>query len=138
MTLAKKTMMPSMKRYLGRMLGCSFGYLGSLFGVVAVIKSADPGLGLSALLAVIPALFVMGMLWAIWSFVRETDEVQRFYITRSMMIGLFAVLAVSGSWGLMEMVVEGLPELPVFWMFPIFFAVMGATQFLNRDQVCLP
>ena len=125
------------RRYLRNMLVCAFGYCLSLFAVISVIVRNDPGLPLAVGLALIPAAFVLGMLAAIWTYMRDMDEVARHFVTRSMMFGTFAVLTVAGTWGLLEMIVEGLPALPVFWMFPLFFLVMGVTNLFNRDAACL-
>lgn len=126
------------QRYTRRMLGSGLCYLAALLGVMTFINAQEPSLAVAIGLSIIPAIFVMGMLVAIWRYLKETDEVQRFFVTRAMMIGLFAVLIVSGGWGLMEMVVDDLPKLPVFWIFPIFFFAMGLSQLFNRDQGCLP
>jgi len=128
----------AIRRYKIRMLGSALGYTGALLGVTFFLKDRDVDTAVAAGLALIPALFVMGMLAAIWRYLRDTDEVQRFFLTRAMMFGLFAVLIVSGGWGLLEMVADDLPKLPVFWIFPIFFLVMGVGQLFNRDQKCLP
>ena len=128
----------AMALYKRRMLGSMLGYVGGLLGVTYFLKGRDVDTLLAAGLAFIPVIFIMGVLFAIWRYLQDTDEVQRFFLTRAMIFGLFAVLVVSGGWGLMEMVVDDLPKLPVFWIFPIFFLVMGLSQALNRDQTCLP
>jgi len=124
------------RRYTFRMLGSGVGYALTLLGATWILKTTQPNIIVAVALAIIPALFVLGMLVAIWKFLNEADEVQRFFVMRAMMLGLFAVLGISGAWGVFEMLIDDLPTLPVFWVFPIFFFVMGASQFLRRDQTC--
>lgn len=114
------------KQYMLSMLTLSVGYVGSLLGVTILIKTgAIEGQGTIALLTLIPGFFVFGMIWAMWRYLRDMDEVQRHFLVQCMMLGLFAVLIVSGVWGLIEMMAEDLPRLPIFWVFPGFFFVFG-------------
>lgn len=114
------------KRYMRSMLGFSLGYAGALIGVTYLLKTIGNAPLLYILLAtILPGLFLFGMLWSIWRFLREVDEVARHFIVQSMIIGLFGVLALSGVWGLMELLSDEIPRLPVFWIFPVFFAAFG-------------
>lgn len=113
------------KSYMFRMLGASFGYVGAIIAAAIVIDEGDPVSAITIVVAAIPALFILLMMRALWRYIREADEVARHDITQAMMDGLFIVLAVSSSWGLIEMFNASLPRLPVFWMFPLFFAVFG-------------
>ncbi|MGB6229863.1 MAG: hypothetical protein WBF53_07025 [Litorimonas sp.] len=125
MTHSNLTPKQAHKRYLGRMLGASFGYVGSVFGASYFIDSGDPITPITILVALVPAAFVLMMLAAVWRYIAEVDEVARHYSIQSMMVALFGVLALSGSWGLVELFNEDLPRLPVFWLFPTFFALFG-------------
>jgi len=111
--------------YMKSMMLSSMGYVVTLFAVSFYIDKDATAPIVAAVLTLIPAFFVMLMLRAVWIYVHRVDEAQRFFLVKSMMIGLFAVLAVSGSWGLIEMMSNDLPKLPIFWMFPLFFGVFG-------------
>lgn len=113
------------KSYMARMLGASLGYIGTIIGAVFVIDKDDPVSLVTIAVAALPGIFIILMVRAVWRFIREVDEVARHDYTQAMMNGLFAVLALSGSWGLIELFHEGLPRLPVFWIFPIFFMIFG-------------
>lgn len=103
----------------------SLGYVVTLLGVTQAVNTLGASTLLAGALAIIPAIFVLLMLRAIWIFVHDVDEAQRFFLVQSMMVGLFAVLAISGSWGLVEMMSDDIPKLPIFWLFPLFFGVFG-------------
>lgn len=113
------------KRYFARMSGAAAGYLGAVFGVSFLLDKDDPVTVLTILAAMIPGLFIFMMLWAVWRYVAEVDEVARHDYVQAMLIALFSVLALSGGWGLVELFNENMPRLPVFWIFPIFFMIFG-------------
>ena len=127
-----------LRRYFRNMGLCLVGYLVSLFGVIPVIDGDGVEMPVAVALAAVPGLFVLGVLASIWIYLRDMDEVARHFAMRAMVFAAFAVLAVAGSWGLLELLVDDLPRLPVFYVFVIFFAVQGAYQFASRDKVCLP
>lgn len=113
------------RNYRKSLLLSSLGYVVTLLGVTQAVNTLGASTLLAGALAIIPAIFVLLMLRAIWIFVHDVDEAQRFFLVQSMMIGLFAVLAISGSWGLVEMMSDDIPKLPIFWLFPLFFGVFG-------------
>jgi len=113
------------RNYRKSLLLSSLGYVVTLLGVTQAVNTLGASTLLAGALAIIPAIFVLLMLRAIWIFVHDVDEAQRFFLVQSMMVGLFAVLAISGSWGLVEMMSDDIPKLPIFWLFPLFFGVFG-------------
>lgn len=125
--MSDKTLTPKAanKRYFSRMFGAACGYVGSVFGVSFLIDKGDPVTVVTILAALIPGFFVLMMLWAVWRFVNEVDEVARHDLTQAMLVALFSVLAISGGWGLVELFNTNLPRLPVFWVFPVFFLIFG-------------
>lgn len=125
MTDAILTPKQASKQYTFRMMGASLGYLGATMGAAAVLDKGDPVSLITILVALVPGLFVLLMLRAVWRYMREMDEVARFDHTRAMMVALFLILSVAGGWGLVELFNESLPRLPVFWVFPGFFFAYG-------------
>ncbi len=113
------------KRYFSAMLGSSLGYLGSVFGVSflhdKLVDGSIPGI----LLSLIPGIFICLMLLSVWRYLKDVDEVVRHELIQAMMAGLFALLALSGGWGLVELFNDSLPRLPVFFAFPVFFLTYG-------------
>ena len=116
------------RNYMKSLLLSAGAYVVTLMAVTYAVNKMDASPLLAGTLAIIPAFFVLLMLWAVWVYVRDVDAAQRFFLVKSMMIGLFAVLALSGSWGLVEMMSDDLPKLPIFWLFPLFFVVFGLSS----------
>lgn len=92
------------KRYLGAMMGSGGAYIASVFGVSFLEDSVIDGSVAGIATALVPGVFIFGMIWALWRFMRETDEVTRHYHTEAMQIGLYVILVMSGAWGLVEVV----------------------------------
>ena len=87
------------KRYMSKMMGSSLGYIGSVFGVSFLHDKVPDGSVAGVVLALIPGLFICLMLFSVWRYLKEVDEVVRYQLTQAMMIGLFVLLALSGGWG---------------------------------------
>lgn len=113
------------KRYISMMMGSSLGYLGSVFGISFLHDKVPDGSVPGTLIALIPGIFICLMLFSVWRYLKEVDEVVRYQLTQAMIMGLFALLALSGGWGLVELFNDSLPRLPIFFAFPIFFLVYG-------------
>ena len=58
------------------------------------------------------------------------------------MVGLAVILSVSLAWGILELFAEALPKLPVFFVFPIYFAAQGLASWRLSKKYgsgfCLP
>lgn len=113
------------KRYFRMMIGASLGYLASVAGVSFFLSSDAAASALHLVLALVPGIFICLMVLAVWRFMNETDEVARHDMTQAMLTGVFVILGISGSWGLVELFIEELPRLPVFYVFPAFFLIFG-------------
>lgn len=122
------------KRYFATMMGSALGYLGAVFGVSFLHDKLTDGSILAILLAVIPAIFISGMIWSLWRYLNDIDEVGRHYLTQAMMSALAIVLAISGGWGLVELYNESLPRLPIFYVFPAFFLIFGLISKFKYKQ----
>lgn len=113
------------KRYFRTMIGSSLGYVGALLGVTYALDFFEEPFALRIALALVPCVFVVMMLRTIWRYMWQVDEAQRHFIMKSSVAALFVILMISGVWGLVELLVEGVPALPVFWIFPIYFFAFG-------------
>jgi len=113
------------KRYLLTMMGASLGYLGSVSGISFLHDKVPDGSIAGMLIALIPAIFIGLMLSAFWRFLKDVDEVARHDMTQAIMAGLFILLMLSGSWGLVELFNDSMPRLPIFYAFPSFFIIFG-------------
>jgi len=115
----------ALKRYLSLMIGSSLSYLGSVFGVSFSHDLLKDGSIPAILLSLVPAVPLCLMVWSVWRYIQEADEVVRHDLTQAMLIGLFVLLGLSGSWGLAELFNDSMPRLPVFFAFPAFFLIFG-------------
>lgn len=113
------------KRYFRTMIGSSFGYLGAVIGVSSVHDKFTDGSIAALLISAIPALFIVAMVWAVWRFLNEMDEVAHHDNVHAMIETLLIVLAFTGGWGLVELFNDDFPRLPIFFVFPGFFLIYG-------------
>jgi len=120
--MAHKTII---KRYAYSMLGYCFAYAVSFVGFAFIPDELIDNIALKIGLAIIPAFFIMMMLRTLWIYIRDVDEAQRFFLQRSINIAAFAVLIVSGSWGLLELMIDDIFKISLFWVVPFFFMMFG-------------
>lgn len=113
------------KRYMSMMIGSSLGYIATVFVVSYTHGLLTEGSTPAIILSLVPAVPICLMLWSIWRFLDEMDEVARHVLTQSMLFGLFVLLALSGAWGLVELFNDSMPRLPIFFVFPAFFIIFG-------------
>jgi hypothetical protein len=115
-----------MRRYTARILIFSLLYVALLVGANMVMKQdwAPHGVG-AWLIAALPALAVIGMIWAIGRLAVETDdEYQRFLFVKQILIATGITLAAATLWGFLESF--GLvPGLPGYYVTILWFAMFG-------------
>ena len=88
---------------------------------------------LAYLLAVLPALGIIGQIVAVGLYLRdEKDEFQRNLFVQCILWGLGGLLAVTSVWGTLESYTH-VQHLQPMWVFPIFWGFVGvSTPFLMR------
>ncbi|MEM7730677.1 MAG: hypothetical protein AAF311_15655 [Pseudomonadota bacterium] len=112
-------------KYRNRMIGSGFAYAGAVVGAAVLIDDGDPLTPLALVAAFAPGAALLLMLFFMWRFFTEIDEVGRFFMMQSLTAALFGTLAVCGVWGLAELFLDALPRLPVFYVFPMGMALFG-------------
>lgn len=122
------------KRYLSLMMGSSLGYIATVCAVSLTHSSLIDGSIPAIVLSLVPGVPLCLMLWSIWRYVNEVDEVVRHDLTQAMMIGLFILLILSGSWGLAELFNDSIPRFPLFFAFPVFFIIYGVVSGLKYKR----
>lgn len=122
-----------MRRYTTRIIGFALAYTVLLFAAVWAMKQDwAPGGVLAWVLAVLPALAVLGMIWAIFRLIAETDdEYQRFLFVRQTLIATGLTLAVATVWGFLEEF-ELVPDLPAYYVTVVWFAMTGVGGCIAR------
>lgn len=123
---------PAMRRYNRRFLAMSFGYVLALFVALGATRQLAIQGPLLWLLALLPTIPIMGMIWTIARLlVEETDEYQRMRMVRASLIATGLLLVVATLWGFLEMF--GLvPHLEMWAAFPIWALGLGVGQMANR------
>ena len=111
--------------YNRRMLPLSAAYVVILLGVILVRERLQIGGPALYVIAVLPALPLIGIVWALGRFlIEETDEYQRALAVRKMLVATGFLLVVATVWGFLEEF--GLaPHLPAFWCFIVWCFGLG-------------
>ena len=122
-----------MRRYSFRILGFGLIYTVVLIGTLLVMKQPWAPEGIPAyLLAVLPALPVIGMIWAIGRLVVETeDEYQRFLLIKQILIATGLTLAIATIWGFLEEFGVA-AHVPAYWGTVLWFAMIGVGGCIAR------
>ena len=114
------------KRYITLVMGSGASYLAMVFAVSVTHDLLKDGSIPAILLSLVPGVPLCLMVWSLWRYLKESDEVVRHDLTQALLIGLLALLGLSGSWGLAELFNDSMPRLPIFFAFPVFFVIFAA------------
>jgi uncharacterized YccA/Bax inhibitor family protein len=123
---------PATRRYTFRMMTAMAFYLIFLVVAVRAFHHGHPE-GVSAyLLALLPALPVVGIMLVVGMYLaEEKDEFLRKVFVDSMLWGIGVTLSVTTVWGFLELFVP-VPHLDLYLVFVLFWAAVGiASPFLR-------
>ncbi|MGD0858733.1 MAG: hypothetical protein ABR912_05400 [Terracidiphilus sp.] len=116
---------PAARRYMGRFSVTMLLYVVFLVLAVWTFVHCHPTGPLAWLLAVLPALAIIGQIAAFGMYLREEkDEFQVALGVQSMLWGIGGTLAVTVTWGFLENFLQ-LRHLDLIWIYPIFCALSG-------------
>ena len=119
---------PAMRHYNRRMVLWAFAYVLALFAAIWVDHQWHPGGAPLFVVAIVPALPVLGMLWAVQRYLtEEQDEFLRLRFTRAALTGTGILLATATVWGFLESF-HVVPHAPGW----LAVAVWGAGTGLSR------
>jgi hypothetical protein len=122
---------PYMRRYFIRLGLFMVAYILMLTAGLTVARSADLGAPTLTLLALLSALPIIGVFWAIFRLLVEIDdEYQRLLFAKQTLIATAITLAAVTVWQFLEVyeVVATGPE----WMGAIWFAMLGVAGPIAR------
>jgi len=124
---------PAARRYLARFLPAMLLYVGVLFGSIAILRYMAPTGPLLWIVAVAPALPIIGAIVAMGLYmVEETDEFLRATLAQAMLWGIGVTMTVCTVWGFLENA-DLLPHPPLYLIFPLFCFSFGVAQpFVSR------
>lgn len=130
-----KTPTPSQQafmRYQKRIMFLMVPYLLILFGVVSVFKNGEISNTTAAISAVLPAIPVVGMFWAIGRLLTELDDgfIQMLFVRQTLIATAFSLslAAVHGFLSSFDVV----PKVDAFWWPVLFFLGLFVGQVANR------
>jgi hypothetical protein len=123
---------PANRAYLRRFFPLMILYAVLLFGAIWLNKALTPSGPLAVVLAILPALPLIGVVWAIGRLiVEETDEYQRSLTVRQVVVATGFMLAATSVWGFLETFGQ-VPHLPMYWAFILWCAGLGVGSLVNE------
>lgn len=121
-----------LKAYNRRMLLATFTYVPILLFSVWAKKALMPDGAVVWLLAVLPALPVIAMFWAIGRFIIEqSDEYLRAQMVRVSLIATATAMSVAMVWGFLE-VWRLVPHVPAFMVPVVWFISLGLATIWDK------
>ena len=118
--------------YNRRMLPLAAAYVVVMLGAIVLHERLHVTGPTLYLIAVLPALPLIGVVWAMGRFlIEETDEYQRGLAVRKMLMATGFLLVVATVWGFLEEF--GLvPHLPAYWCFIVWSFGLGVGAVWNK------
>lgn len=117
--------------YMRRFVPMMTIYVLLLFGAVWLGKAYHPT-GLAAVaLAILPALPLIGVVWAMGRLIiEESDEYLRSLTIRQILIATGFMLSVTSIWGFLESA-DQVPHLPLYWAFILWCFGLAVGSLVN-------
>ena len=111
---------PALAEHDLRTLMAVFAYVFCMGAAVALGKAIGPGSPWLWLVALLPTLPILFIIWAMGRYLaEETDEFLRHRAVNAALIGLAAVLVLATVWGTFEQF-KLVPHAPGWWLVPAF------------------
>ena len=103
-----------------------------ILGCVYLLKRTQPG-ALRYLLAILPTLPVIWLMWSLYVFLTRADELQRRLHLEALSVAAGVTAFLTLTYGFLEDF-AGLPHIPAWWTFLVIDVVWGATHCLLRRR----
>ncbi|MGA9581928.1 MAG: hypothetical protein WBR13_08180 [Allosphingosinicella sp.] len=130
-----RTRNPAQRRYVWRIAGATGAYLGTLAAALHLVGDGRVTGPLAYVLALLPALSVAGMFWAMGRLlVEEQDEYQRMLLVRQSLVATGFALTVATMWGFLENF-DLVPHVDAFYLAVLWFFGLGLGSVFNRFTV---
>ena len=122
---------PAQKRYVRRVFVAMACYLVTLSIALHYVGKGHLAGPLAYLLALLPALSVSGVFWAVGRLlVEETDEYQRMLLVRQSLVATAFALSIATAWGFLE-AVDLVPHIDAYFIAILWFAGLGVGSLVN-------
>jgi hypothetical protein len=116
------------RRYIYRLAPTMIAYVVFLFLAQWIFHHYHPTGLLAYLLAILPALPIIGSLAIVGLYIaEESDEFLRSILVESMLWGLGGALSVGTVWGFVEEFTNA-PHLSIFYVYVFFWIFMGVSK----------
>jgi hypothetical protein len=123
---------PAARAYQRRFVPMMVLYVVILLAAVWVDKHYLPAGPLAVVLAILPALPLIGAVWALGRLlVDEKDEYQRSQTARQFIIATGFMLSVTSVWGFLD-AFDQVPHVPMYWAFILWCFGLGVGSFVNE------
>jgi hypothetical protein len=120
------------RAYTRRAVPLMIAYVAALFVAIWLHDAMAPTGPIAVALAILPALPLIGMIWAMGRLlVEEQDEYLRSLHVRQFMIATGFMLVVTCVWGFLE-TFELVPHVPMYWAFITWCAGLGIGTLVNE------
>lgn len=125
-------MSPAGRRYNKRVILLSLVYAAFLIGAVYAFKHHLVGGPVAWIVAILPALPIIGIFAAIGLYlVEEQDEYVRMLMVRQTLWASGFALSIATMWGFLESF-ELVSHVEVYWVSVLWFGGLGLGNFANR------
>ena len=121
---------PADWRYVLGAIGAWVLFLASVVGV-AIGKSAGWPMAGLMILALIPAITVALQFWAAYRLIAAQDEFVRALTVKRMAAAAGLSITLATAWSVTEL--AGLPHLPAWLIYPLFWGLFGLVTPMIRD-----
>jgi hypothetical protein len=130
-----RNLTPAKKLYERRILVVMAFYVALLFLAVSLVQRFHPALPVTLLLAILPALPIVGVIVIVGFYFREeTDEFQRNLQMQAFLWSMGGTLAVTSVYGFAESFAPGLHHFPAYYTFILFWLFTGIAGGVQRFQ----
>jgi len=125
-------MSPATRRYNKRVILLSLVYAAFLIGAVYAFKHHLVGGPVAWIVAILPALPIIGIFAAIGLYlVEEQDEYVRMLMVRQTLWASGFALSIATMWGFLESF-DLVSHVEVYWVSVLWFGGLGLGNFANR------
>jgi len=123
---------PAARRYFLRFSSTMGAYVVVLIAVITYLDRSHPTGWIVFVLAILPALPIIGIIVAVGLFLAEQkDEFQRRMLEWALLWGMGGTLATTSVWGFLEMFSHA-PHITPFYVFPLFWIFVGIASVVLR------
>ncbi|AYG94168.1 hypothetical protein D8I30_02425 [Brevundimonas naejangsanensis] len=133
LSLTSSVLTPASRRYARRTFAFMGGYVVLMVAVIGGVFDAVQGKPVAWLLALAAAAPIACQIWALLSFMRDSDEFVRAIMAKQFIVASGVAMAVFAAWGFGENF-AGAPHLPGWLIIPLFWAAFGATAPFIRSS----